>query len=86
MIIIGIALRMKVLLKLSDLKLDYRRYLIMNIAETIVKKANGDTNSVMELSNKHAVDREQDFAQEKTYYFFVDNSGIVIHNDLVETF
>jgi len=58
----------------------------MNIAETIVHKANGDTSSVMELSNKHAVDREQNFEKEKTYYFFVDNSGIVVHNDLVETF
>lgn len=58
----------------------------MTIAQTLVESSGQDTNLIMDTAERDAMYVEQDFKEEKTFFYFIDNSGIVVHNDLVETF
>lgn len=58
----------------------------MNIAQTLVENSGQDTNLIMDIAKRDTMYVEQDFKQEKTFFYFLDNCGIVVHNDLVKTF
>ena len=62
------------------------------VAEQIIANAtsmeddNVDLNEAMRIAEEMCLYEDQDWEQEKSFFYFIDESGLMVNNNSVETF